>query len=91
LGDEIDLQNLMKFNIESVNGIPRLFEDSDADDTYVDSLESGDSEYDLHYEYNDEENTNNNEITNNELNWYKEWDKYYKWESILSKFLQKFL
>jgi hypothetical protein len=76
--DKIDLQNHMKFNVKPVHGIPRIFEDSDDDDAIVDSLESGDSEYNLHYEYSDEESANDNEITNNEKNWYKEWDKYYK-------------
>jgi hypothetical protein len=44
LGDEIDLQNHMKFNIEPFHGILRIFKDSDEDDVYIDSLESGDSE-----------------------------------------------
>jgi hypothetical protein len=61
----------MKFNIELVGGRLRIFEDSDEDDGFVDSLVSGDSEYDLHYEYNDEESDNDNTIINNEVNWYK--------------------
>jgi hypothetical protein len=61
----------MKFNIEPVHGIPRIFEDSDIDDAYMDSLESGDSEYDLDYKYNDGESDNDNEITQNELDLYK--------------------
>jgi hypothetical protein len=36
LGDRIDIQNHIKLNIESVDGEPRLFEDSDVDDVYVD-------------------------------------------------------
>jgi hypothetical protein len=68
----------MKFNIEPVGGRPRIFEDSDVDDAYVDSLEWRDSEYDLHYEYSDEESDNGNTITQNEIDWYTEWDKYYK-------------
>jgi hypothetical protein len=38
-GDEIDLQNHMEFNIEPVHGIPRIFEDSDVDNAYMDSLD----------------------------------------------------
>jgi hypothetical protein len=67
LGDEIDLQNHMKFNIESIRGIPRIFEDSNVDDAYVDSLKSGDCEYNLDYKYSDEESANDNEITKNEI------------------------
>jgi hypothetical protein len=69
MGDDIDLQNHLKFNVEPVHGQPRLFEDSDEDDAYVDSLESGESEHDLDYEYSDEESANDNTITQNELNW----------------------
>jgi hypothetical protein len=57
----------MKLNIEPVHGIPRIFEDSKADGAYMDSLESGDSEYYLDYKYSDEESGNDNKITNNEL------------------------
>jgi hypothetical protein len=66
LGDPIDIQNHIKLNIESINGKSRLFEDSDVDVVYVHSLESKKSEYDLNYEYNDEESDNDNTITENE-------------------------
>jgi hypothetical protein len=75
-GDKIDLQNHMKFNIQPLHKIPRLFEDSNENDVYVDSLELGD--YDLHYEYSDEESANDNEITQNEKYWLTKLNKYYK-------------
>jgi hypothetical protein len=46
----------------------------------IDSLDSGDSEYDLDYKYNEEESDNDNIITQNEIDWYKGWNKYYKWD-----------
>jgi hypothetical protein len=64
----------MEFNIEPVHGIPRIFEDSDVDNAYMDSLDWGDSEYDLDYKYNDEECDNDITITQNEIFWLKLWE-----------------
>jgi hypothetical protein len=58
------------------------------DDVYVDWLESGESEYDLDYEYNDEESDNDNTITKNEEDWLTEWDKYYKWDKNKKEFIR---
>jgi hypothetical protein len=77
-----------KINIEPGHEIPRIFEDSDEDDAYIDLLESGDSKYDLDYEYCDEENDNDNKITQKEIDWYTEWDKYYKREENKKEYLK---
>jgi hypothetical protein len=77
----------MKLNIESVNGEKRLFKESDVDDEYVYSLESGDSEYDLNYEYKDDgESDNDNKITKNEEDWLTKWNKYWKWDEIREEY-----
>jgi hypothetical protein len=52
VGDRIDIQDYMKLDVESVNGEKRLFEESGVDDEYVDSLESGEYEYDWLTEWN---------------------------------------
>jgi hypothetical protein len=55
----------------------------------VDSLESGDSEYDLNYEYKDEESDNDNNITKNEEDWLKEWNKYWKWDENKKEYIKR--
>jgi chromatin segregation and condensation protein Rec8/ScpA/Scc1 (kleisin family) len=87
VGDPIDIQDYMKLNIESVDGEKRLFEESDVDDDYVNSLESGESEYDLNYEYKDEKSANDNEITKHEEDWLTEWNKYWKWDENTNDFV----
>jgi hypothetical protein len=78
----------MKLNVESINGEPRIFEDSVVDDVYVDSLESGESEYDLDYEYSDEESANDNEITKNEVGWLTKWNKYWKLDENKKEYIK---
>jgi hypothetical protein len=49
---------------------PRIFEENDEDDVYIDSSDSGESEYDLDYRYNnndDNKSNNGNTITQNEI------------------------
>jgi hypothetical protein len=47
--------------------IPRIFEDDEAEDSYTDSLEEGDSEGDLEYMHSDVEGENENTITQKKL------------------------
>jgi hypothetical protein len=51
LRGDIETFNYSKLNVESLDGIPRIFEDGDEDDAYIYSLDSGNSEYDLDYIY----------------------------------------
>jgi hypothetical protein len=80
LRDDIETFNYTKLNVEPLDGIPRTVEDSEEEDAYIDSLDSGNSEYDLDYKYKDEESDNGNAITQNEIDWLPGWDKYYKWD-----------
>jgi hypothetical protein len=67
LGDNIQTFNFAKLNVEYLDGIVRTVEDSEEEYSYIDPLDSGDSEYDLDYIYNDEESDNENTITQNEF------------------------
>jgi hypothetical protein len=71
LGNGIQIFYFVKLNDEPQGGIPKIVEDSEEEDAHIDSLDSGDSEYDLDYKYNDEESDNDNTITQNEIDWYK--------------------
>jgi hypothetical protein len=87
LEDEIQTFNYIPLvKVKSFDGMLRTVEDDDAEDSYTDSLEEGDYERDLEYEYSDVEGENENTIVQKEINWRNEWDKIYKWDDNKKEF-----
>jgi hypothetical protein len=87
LGDEIQTFNYAPLvKVKSLNGISRIVEVEDADDSYTDSLEEGDSENYLGYIHNDGEGENENAISQNKIDLCDEWNRNYKWDEKKKEF-----
>jgi hypothetical protein len=56
---------------------------------YEDSVEEGDSEYDLENVIPDVDGDNENKITKKEVDWFGEWHNYYKWDEEKKEFNSK--
>jgi hypothetical protein len=81
LGDEIETFKYAKLvKVKPYQGRKRIVEESDEEDCYSDSVEEGDSEYDLEYVFPDVDGDNENTIVKKEIDWYEGWNKYYKWD-----------
>jgi hypothetical protein len=81
LGDEIQTFNYKKLRkLKPYQGRKRMFEESEGEDSYTDSLEEGDFERCLEYVFPDVDGDNETTITQKEIDWYDGWNKYHIWD-----------
>jgi hypothetical protein len=90
LGDEIQTFNYKKLvKVKPYKGRKRIDEEGDEEHSYTDSLEEGDSEYNLKNVISDVDGDNENSITQKEKNWIDEWNNFYKWDDDKKEYNSK--
>jgi hypothetical protein len=89
LGDEIETFNFKKLiKVKPYKGRKGIFEESEGED-YTDSIEEGDSEYNLENVISDVDGDNENSITQKEKCWFDEWNNYYTWDEDKKEYNSK--
>jgi hypothetical protein len=90
LVDEIQTFDYGKLTkVKPYQGRKRMFEESEGEDSYSDSLEEGDSEYNLEYVFCDVDGNNENTIDQKEIDWYDGWNKHYIWDEDKKEYNSK--
>jgi hypothetical protein len=90
LRGEIQTFNYKKLTkVKPYKGRKRIFEESEGEDSHTDSIEEGDSEYNLDYAISDVDGDNENSITQKEKDLHDEWNNYYTWDENKKEYNSK--